>query len=622
MTSTDGVFWDNEVRANRMTLLIMFMGAIVLSLSLLLNTMGIFHTGPRMYAVAVQGFVMLVVPVILCYLYDGKRWWLKYLMLFMLLFTCTRLDAVLTNNVVLIMAVPVVLSSRYFSKRFTVAIGVLTMVLMLVAGVSSLLFDTADINYYPDIPAGTQLVFDGHNRNAFISYPWDMGQVISNYIIVVYIPRLLLMSIIVTASVLVADRGHRMVLDEAESSSTRAVLENELNTAMQIQEGMLPRIFPPFPERMEFDMYATMEPAREVGGDFYDFFLIDDDHLGIVIADVSGKGVPAALFMMASKLLIDDRCFLGGSPAEVLGFVNDFICENNEAEMFVTVWLGIMDIATGRIRAANAGHEYPIVMNGDGRFELLRDKHGFVVGGISGARYTEYDIQLKPGDRLFLYTDGVPESMNSEGELFGTERILEALNSYENLNPMETIGYVAKAVDSFVGEADQFDDLTMLCLEYFGSDENDPTPTEGESAMGANEARELTIEATVDNIDEVTEFVNSELEAYDCPHKALIQIDIAIDELFGNIANYAYDPDTGPATVRVEVEEDPLSVIITFIDNGKPYDPLAAEEPDITLSADDRPIGGLGIFLVRKTMDDVSYEYKNGQNILRIRKNM
>ena len=241
----------------------------------------------------------------------------------------------------------------------------------------------------------------------------------------------------------------------------------ELSLATAIQIGMLPNIFPPFPGRTEFDIYASMDPAKEVGGDFYDFFLTDDDHLAMVIADVSGKGVPAALFMMASKILINDRTLMGVTPEDILEFMNKQICKNNEAEMFVTVWLGIFEISTGKLIAANAGHEYPII-NVSGRYELLKDKHGMAIGAISEAKYRNYEITLKKGDSIFVYTDGVAEANNTEGTLFGTQRTVDALNKDPGALPRETLKNVRTAVDEFVDEAPQFDDLTMLCFRYFG----------------------------------------------------------------------------------------------------------------------------------------------------------
>ena len=242
----------------------------------------------------------------------------------------------------------------------------------------------------------------------------------------------------------------------------------ELYVANQIQASMLPCIFPAFPERKEFDIYATMEPAKEVGGDFYDFFLVDDDHIALVMADVSGKGVPAALFMVIAKTLLKNTAQNGISPKEVLEKVNNQLCENNEAEMFVTVWMGIMEISTGKMKCANAGHEYPAIRRADGEYDLLHDKHGFVLAGMEGAKYRDYDLEMHSGDCLFVYTDGVAEATNTENELYSTDRMLAALNRERDTGCEKLLENVRKDIDLFVGDAPQFDDITMLSLIYKG----------------------------------------------------------------------------------------------------------------------------------------------------------
>ena len=252
------------------------------------------------------------------------------------------------------------------------------------------------------------------------------------------------------------------------ATSERERIDTELSLAAKIQADMLPNVFPAFPGRSDFDVYAAMDPAKEVGGDFYDFFLIDDDRLGMVIADVSGKGVPAALFMKIANILGQNGAMTGQSPAEVLKLVNDQICSNNREQMFVTVWLGVLNTSTGELTAANAGHEYPALMPSGGKFELVKDPHGLVIGGIADSTYTEYTLTLTPGSKLFLYTDGVPEATNAEGKLFRTERMLAALNEDTSLAPEDVLKEVRRAVDAFVDGAEQFDDLTMLCLEYKG----------------------------------------------------------------------------------------------------------------------------------------------------------
>lgn len=243
----------------------------------------------------------------------------------------------------------------------------------------------------------------------------------------------------------------------------------ELNVATQIQADMLPRIFPAFPGRQEFDIFATMNPAKEVGGDFYDFFLTDSDHLALVVADVSGKGIPAALFMVISKTLIKNQAQMGDSPAQILQAVNDQLCENNEAEMFVTVWLGILEISTGKLTAVNAGHEYPIMKKDGGEYEMLDDPHGFVMGVMPGMQYQEYEIWMHKGDSIYVYSDGAPDAVNAEEEQFERERLLASLNRVPGASPSELLGQVKGDIDRFVGEAAQFDDITMLCMRYCGN---------------------------------------------------------------------------------------------------------------------------------------------------------
>ena len=263
-------------------------------------------------------------------------------------------------------------------------------------------------------------------------------------------------------------RTRDYIAENTRITAEKERIGTELALATRIQADMLPNIFPAFPEREEFDVYATMSPAKEVGGDFYDFFLIDDTHLGLVIADVSGKGVPAALFMMISKILVQNYAMTGRSPAEVLNAVNNQICSNNREEMFVTVWFGILDTETGELTAANAGHEYPAMLQAGGQFELIKDKHGLVIGAMNGIRYKEYTLTLNPGAMLFLYTDGVPEATDAYNQMFGTERMLQALNTVPGASPEQLLHQVQEAVDRFVGDAEPFDDLTMLCLEFKG----------------------------------------------------------------------------------------------------------------------------------------------------------
>ena len=249
-------------------------------------------------------------------------------------------------------------------------------------------------------------------------------------------------------------------------TAERERVDTELRMATEIQASVLPNAFPAFPDRDEFDLYASMDPAKEVGGDFYDFFMTDDDHLCLMIADVSDKGVPAALFMMSAKNLLNYRAREGGTPSEIMSAVNAQLCRNNTSKMFVTVWLGILELSTGKLTCTNAGHEYPFVRARDGIFRKVEDKHCMMAGALAKAKYSDYELILEPGDAVFVYTDGIPEASNAEKEFYGMKRLEQALNEQPDASPETILMNVRKDVDIFSNGAKQFDDITMLCVEY------------------------------------------------------------------------------------------------------------------------------------------------------------
>ncbi len=381
----------------------------------------------------------------------------------------------------------------------------------------------------------------------------------------------------------------------------------ELSLANRIQASMLPHVFPPFPNRDDFDIYATMRPAKEVGGDFYDFFLVDEDHLCMVIADVTGKGVPAALYMMITKTILQSYAMLGKSAEEVFTITNEALCINNPEAMFVTAWLGILELSTGKLIAANAGHEYPAWTNADGSFELLKDKHSLALGCMNGIQYREYDLHLDTGAKLFVYTDGIPEATDSENAMFGTERMLEALNQNPSASPKEITNTVYTSVNGFVREAEQFDDMTMMCIEY-----------KGKARLTTEIYREYDIDATDSNLEYLQYELDKVLEEAGCPDRVRWEISVAAEEIFINIAHYAYAPNHGNA--KVAVKSTSSSATIVFEDSGVAYNPLEKADPDITLPATSRQIGGLGIYMTKKLMDQVTYERKKEKNILTLQK--
>jgi phosphoserine phosphatase RsbU/P len=385
----------------------------------------------------------------------------------------------------------------------------------------------------------------------------------------------------------------------------------ELGVAAAIQSSMLPDIFPPFPDRAEFDLYASMVTAKEVGGDFYDFYFIDNDNLALVIADVSGKGVPAALFMMITKTLIKDSSYCK-SPKSVLESVNKKLCENNKADMFVTVFMGIYNIPDGKFVFLNAGHNPPLIKKRGGAYEFLETEPGYVLAWMKNAKYKDTEISLEPGDVLYFYTDGVTEAMNGKRELFGEERLLAVLNANRDAALIELLTAVKREVDNFEDGVEQTDDITMLALKVNGGAVHSvEAPEEAE--------KKLEIKASFENLNKVLGFITTELDRRGCPHDIQENIEVAVEEIFVNISDYAYSPDNGKTVISISVTD---KIVIRFEDTGVPYNPLDKAEPDLNKPLMERDIGGLGVFLVKKLMDNVEYTRVGNRNVLIMTKGM
>ena len=392
---------------------------------------------------------------------------------------------------------------------------------------------------------------------------------------------------------------------KAYIAETAARIDQELEYAKEIQCSALPSVFPPYPNQDQFDIYARMFTAKEVGGDFYDFYMPDDYTIAFLIADVSGKGIPAALFMMTAKTTIKDLAERGLPVNEILSEANEKLCKGNEAGMFVTACMGILDLRNGKLSLANAGHNPPLMMHKGGMFEYLRMKPGFVLAGMEGVRYRLNEYTLHPGDRIFFYTDGVTEATDEEKQLYGENRLRAFVNSHAGLAASELLNGLKADIDLFVGDAPQFDDITMLMFDYLG---------------GAAMKEERTFPADVSVLPEVQGFFEGLLEQLVCPLKTQLAVSVVIEEVFVNIAHYAYPEGSGTATVGFAFDPESRTATFVFRDRGIPFDPLKQEVPDITLSVEERGIGGLGILITRKTMDSVTYRYENGENILTMQK--
>lgn len=384
----------------------------------------------------------------------------------------------------------------------------------------------------------------------------------------------------------------RRYIDEAA-----ARIDKELEFARQIQHSALPSVFPPYPNRKDFSIFASMDAAKEVGGDFYDFYLLGEKRLAFLVADVSGKGIPAAMFMMNAKSLIKGLVESGHPVDEAFTIANTRLCQNNEAGMFVTAWLGILDLQTGKLQYVNAGHNPPAIRKAGKSFELLKSRVNLVLAGMDGIRYRSAEMTLEPGDEIYLYTDGVTEAKNEQGKLYGEERLLLSLNEMEEMTVEERCMQVKKDVESFVGNAPQFDDMTMLCVKR----------------SPINKGETLNLQPDMQSISCVKEFLTQQAKKLMVSDKQQKKLMVVVDEIYSNIIHYS---GAKSASIFVGKEEERLKLV--FSDDGIPYNPLESKEPDVYAALEDRTIGGLGIFMVKKMVESADYEYKDHMNKLTI----
>ena len=480
---TNRILKENEIEANRVQTRILLVTLGIVVITWILFETGFFYIRVQFRELMISNILLLAVAAATSRYFKYEKPWIKYILMGVMTIVFAVTTSALTYNVTLLITIPILLSIRYFNKKYTIFIAILSIIVFYLAYLYGANHGMLDMNFVQYAP-GTTIVTNDKMwlDDAVRDIPYDSSLMLFNTTVSDYFVKLLQYIIISVASVALVGCCQKLMQKQKDLTESTARIGAELELAEKIQRDMLPSIFPTFSEQKEYDLYATMTTAREVGGDFYDFFKIDDDHLAMVMADVSGKGVPAALFMMASKIILQSVAMLGGSPAEILTKTNQAICSNNQEEMFVTVWVGILEISTGKLTAANAGHEYPVIQRGsDGRFEIIKDKHGLVIGAMDGVSYREYELHLEPGSKLFLYTDGVPEATNAENELYGLERMLDALNTDRQADPQRVLHNVRVSVDAFVKDATQFDDITMLCMEYKGKEAETPADLKGET---------------------------------------------------------------------------------------------------------------------------------------------
>lgn len=443
-------FAQNEKEANRYTAKCLRVLAIIVAIVWLLNVIGIFTVPPDVMTIAAPvSMLIFIIPTFLCRFFKKKPYQLKYFIMLCCVLGITVLSAALPKHSIVAWAAPIILACHYYSRRLSWGTLAATTVCLIGSLIVATYFGEWDPYLLRSLPYEGERIITGEMLSLSIQY---YG-----------LPRCMILAGLNFTCATLSTRTRKLLELQVKESAEKHRIESELNVATQIQTSMLPTNFP---VREEVELFASMSPAREVGGDFYDFFMVDDRHLAIVMADVSGKGVPAALFMVIGKTLIKDHTQSDCDLGDVFTEVNNLLCESNSEGLFITAFEGVLDLVTGEFNFVNAGHEMPMISRGGKVFEAYKIRPGFVLAGMEDVRFKGGTLTLEPGDKLFQYTDGVTEATNADNELYGMQRLTEALSVNAARTPQEILPAIRADIDLFVGEAPQFDDITMLCLEY------------------------------------------------------------------------------------------------------------------------------------------------------------
>ena len=380
----------------------------------------------------------------------------------------------------------------------------------------------------------------------------------------------------------------------------RERLNSELAIAKTIQKSTLPDIFPPFPDKKEFDIYASMDAAKEVGGDFYDFYYVDEKKFMFLVADVSGKGIPAALFMMTTKTLINNISQNIHNPELLIEQINRKICANNRHGFFITLLAGIIDVSTGELSLINCGHNPPLIKQKDGKYKYLYLEPNFILGAFEDVNFNIYQTKLDAGDIIFTYTDGVTEALDEKDDMFGEENLLDSLNSCKSNKVEDIVNNLKRDLKEFTGDVTQSDDITMLVFKYNG---NFPVLEQKYSGIAKKE-----------NYREFNNWIFKVCHDWELPDDIINKIDMATEEIYANVSFYAYEQNDGQ--ISVSLKKFANEIIVKFEDSGIEYNPLEKPDPDITLPPEERPLGGLGIYMVKQLSSKIDYERIDNRNIL------
>ena len=512
--------------------------------------------------------------------------WIKFVNNLVMIFSIFVLCGY-TDIIALFLILIPFINSFYFRPRFTALTGLICLLIMYI-GLMSVLMPFYDMDGKIDVNPFYAIAsaFDFTDETLLIVLGGKSFLVVAGAALVV-------------VSVYLSFSGRRFTISQGILMQKTLANETELNVAKNIQEGILSA---DFPDNESYAVYADMTTATEVGGDFYDYFLIDETRLAIVIGDVSGHGMAAALFMTLSKTLIQVYAQIHSATDKTFELTNRYLQRSNPAKFFVTSWIGILDLTTGTLSYSNAGHNYPVLIRSGKEPEFLSDKPNFVLGRKRLVRYREKRTKLRPGDKLVLYTDGVTEAQDAEERFFGDDRLLAVISREKERGQEGIVTAVRQAVNDFENGKDHYDDATILALSFKGYLQVEPM-----------ESKRFYL--TVETFDSVTEYVTEQCEKAGCDSDTVGKIEIATSEILANIESYAYE-NGGEIEILTKCRDHRMTVV--FKDQGKQFNPMQVQEPDVNMPLSKRKPGGLGIFIVKKLMSETGYTYENGQNILTI----
>ncbi|MBE6141310.1 MAG: hypothetical protein E7175_00440 [Erysipelotrichaceae bacterium] len=600
----------NEINANKSLAIGSLFTAGVLLILFILYITGAFYVSPKALVNIYVSFPILFALLVSAFftsrtrLVENPRF--KYGLIIQYILVMFVLNILLPKHAIMGWALSLVIMTHYYNPKVSIFTFISIAILMFVAIYLGMLYGEWDANLMGGSGQFGKIVIDGveididnatyEQRVSYLAYLRDNGD--NRFLkafLYYYLPRLLILGLITQTCYLLSGRASRLLKEETEQAKRNQKLEGELEVAKSIQDSVLPRSNL---ETTRENVYAIMDPAKEIGGDFYDYFYIDNNHMAFVIADVSGKGIPGALFMMKAEALIKSLALtLKTDTAHIMERSNFSLCQNNKSNMFVTCWLGILDLSNGELRYTNAGHTDPLLSTSKG-IDFIRGHHGVVLGAVENTKYKENVIKLERGERVILYTDGVTEAHNKKDELFGEARLLEFARKKMKDNAKDIIHDLREELNVFSEGLEQFDDITMLVIEY---------------QKGALLMESKIFNADVKELDNLFEYSRSLLEVLDFPKRDIIMINTALEEVFVNVAKYAYE---GTGEVEVTLSNDKNKVTFVFRDSGKAFNPLEKEDPNLAVKAEDREIGGLGIYMVKNIMDETFYEYKDNHNVL------